>query len=279
MSNGKKVAPTSTTAQARIRLYQPSQRPSVQEGEWLETSFGRCRVTGRIGQRHADVVEGILHCAEKRRNISDGGIELLVDPARLRKTLSDSRYSMAQIEKLLLELRTVAIEIVTPELSRIGRPIIGGIIDHVKPSTLKRRDPLTGGEREIWRVRLGIALVMLLENDLSLYYDPAPIARLEHGITQAIVRHILTHKHQPVGGWFLDTLIEAVAGPIKGQALWNARRRLKEEAEGLRRFGIEIDGDRAWRNTSNLPHPPDSLPHPPDSLPHPPDSLPHPPDF
>ncbi|GJA52577.1 hypothetical protein KAM347_43680 [Aeromonas caviae] len=38
----------------------------------------------------------------------------------------------------------------------------------------------------MWRVRLGMALVMLLERDLSLYYDPAPIARLQYGISQAV---------------------------------------------------------------------------------------------
>ena len=106
-----------------------------------------------------------------------------------------------------------------------------------------------GRRRELWRVRLGVALVMLLEHDLKLYYNPTPIARLQHGITQAIVRHILSHKHQPAGGWLVDTLINAVAGSTNSQDLRNARRRLKEEAEGLRDFGIEIDGDRVKRVT------------------------------
>ncbi|SCB04892.1 Conserved hypothetical protein [Xanthomonas translucens pv. translucens DSM 18974] len=241
MSGGNAVVPTSTTAQARVMLYQPSQRPRLREGDWANTSFGRCRVAGRLGQRHADIVEAVLYCAECRRLVSDGGVELLVDPARVRKTLSDSRYSFAQIEKLLAELRAATITIETPQFDF---PIIGGLIDHVIPSSKTRPDPLTGGERNLWRVRLGIALVMLLEHDLSLYYDPAPIARLQHGISQAVARHVLSHKVEPTGGWYLDTVIVAVAGQASSQEMRNARRRLKEECEDLRAIGLVLDGER-----------------------------------
>ena len=230
MSGGNAVNPTSTSAQARVMLYQPSQRQRLRSGDWTETSFGRCRIEGRLGQRHADVVESILYCAEKRRDVSDGGIELLVDPARVRKTLSDSRYSFTQIEKLLAELRAATITIETPQFDF---PIIGGLIDHVIPSPMTRPDPLTGGERNLWRVRLGVALVMLLEHDLSLYYDPAPIARLQHGISQAVARHILSHKTEPLGGWYLDTAIMAVAGKVASKAMRDARFRLKEDADEL----------------------------------------------
>ncbi|WP_298052633.1 hypothetical protein [uncultured Paenalcaligenes sp.] len=109
MKTGNKVTPTSTALQARVMIYQPSQRPRERKGEWMETSFGRCRVTGRLGQRHADVVESILYVAERRREISDGGIELLVDPAKLRRMLSDSQYSHGRIKKLLADLRAVTI--------------------------------------------------------------------------------------------------------------------------------------------------------------------------
>lgn len=241
MTSGNAVTPTSTAAQARVMLYQPSQRPRLREGDWVDTSFGRCRVTGRLGQRHCDLVEAILYCAERRRDVSDGGVELLVDPARVRKTLSDTRYSFTQIEKLLAELRSATIVIETPQFDF---PIIGGLIDHVIPSPMTRHDPLTGGERNMWRVRLGVALVMLLEHDLSLYYDPTPIARLQHGISQAVARHILSHKIEPAGGWFLDTVIVAVAGKVASKAMRDARFRLKEDAAELETVGLIVDGDR-----------------------------------
>lgn len=250
MSTGNIVTPTSTIVQARIMLYQPSQRPKTRQGDWLETPFGRCRVTGRLGQRHADVVEGILYCAERLRKIPDGGVELLVDPARLRKSLSDSRYSMSQLQKLMTELRAATIEIETPQLKKCEEKIIGGLIDHVKPSPMTRPDPLTGGLRHLWRIRLGVALVMLLDHDLRLYYNPAPIARLQHGISQAVARHILSHKNEPSGGWKQDTLIRAVAGEVSSQSMRDARRRLKQDESGLQEIGVVIQNGRVMRGTT-----------------------------
>lgn len=251
MTTGNQVAPTSTALQARVMIYQPSQRPRERAGQWMDTGFGRCRVTGRLGQRHADIVESMLYVAERRREISDGGIELLIDPAKLRRMLSDHQYSHGCIKKLLTDLRAATVEIVTPEMERSGDSIIGGLIDHVMPSPMTRRDPFTGGERHLWRVRLGVALVMLLERDLSLYYSPAPIARLQHGISQALARHVLTHRHDPAGGWHLNTLIRAVAGDaLSSMMLRKYRRRLKEDAIKLAEVGIELGAkDRVKRAT------------------------------
>lgn len=244
MSSGNRVSPTATATPARVRLFQPSQRPAHRQGEWQETSFGRCRVTGRIGQRHADLVEAVLFCAEKSRTIEDGGVEVLVDPAAVRKVISDSRYSLEQIKKLFAELRVVVVDIETDALARSGGRLIGGLIDHVVPSSATRIDPLTGEQRNLWRIRLGIALVMLLERDICLYYDPRPLCRLQHGISQAVARHVLTHSHPPRGGWEMDTLIRAVEGDVAGQRLCDARFRLRADAEALAKAGVVVDGDR-----------------------------------
>jgi len=247
-------------------LYQPSQRPRYTSTVWF-SSFGRCEVVGRLGQRHADLLEAILYTAEKKRDTPDGSVELLVDPARVRKTLSDSRYSMAQIKKLLMELRAAAISIETPAFDF---PLISGLIDQIEPSLLTRRDPLTGGSRHLWTVRLGKALLILLERDLWLHYDPAPIARLQHGITQAIVRHILTHKVMPRGGWFMDTLIVAVIGNPTPTDLRNARRHIRSEAAALGELGIRVEADRLVKShrddRGSVSQTPDSVSHPPDGV-------------
>jgi len=249
--NGNQVTPTTTVLQARVVLFQPSQRPRNRRGDWVQTQYGQCRVTGRLGQRHADVLEAMLYVAERRRDTDDGGVELLVDPAALRRMLSDHQYSYSGIQDLTSELRAASIEIVTPEMEPSGDRIIGGLIDHAVPSPMTRRDPLTGGERNLWRVRLGVALVTLLDHDLNLYYQPAPIARLKHGISQAVARHVLTHKHQPNGGWHMDTLIRAVCGEgVNGKTMRNARFRLNQDAELLADLGIRIsEGNRVERFT------------------------------
>jgi hypothetical protein len=239
---GNQMTPTSTVLLARLMIYQPSQRPQKREGQWVHSSFGRCKVIGRLGQRHADILESMLYVAECSRKISDGGMELLIDPAKLRRMLSDHQYSHGRIKKLLIDLRAATVEIVTPELERSGESIIGGLIDHVIPANKTSRDPLTGGVRYFWRVRLGVALVMLLDSDWPLRYSPAPIARLQHGISQALARHVFTHKHDPAGGWHLDTLIRSVGGDeISAKMMRNWRCRLREDAKNLYEMGIEID--------------------------------------
>ncbi len=245
MITGNEVTPTSTTLQARVMIFQPSIRPQLRVGEWIETSHGKCRVKGRLGQRHADVLESILYVAEKRKEC-DGGVDLLVDPARLRRSLSENQYSYSQIEKLLEELRSATITIESPGFNF---PIIGGLVDHVVPSTKTRHNPLNGGIRNLWRVRLGVALVMLLEHDLTLKYEPLPLAKLEHGVSKAVARHILTHKNNPTGGWLLDTLIHAVYGhDISSQTRRDARRRIKKDMHRLAEMEIVVtDTNRVYR--------------------------------
>jgi hypothetical protein len=230
-----------------VRLFQATQRPTQRDGGWIATQWGRCRVVGRLGQRHADLLEAILYTAERDRETDDGGIELLVDPAAVRRCLSDGRSSLTRIREWLKELRAATVEIETQKLAEVGERILGGLIDHVEPSPMTRRDPLKGSERHLWRVRLGRPLVLLLAHDLHLRYDPAPIARLEHGVSQGVARHILTHQAAPPGGWKLDGLIDAVAGPLTNQARRDARRRLRADAPRLAALGIAVESDRVRR--------------------------------
>ena len=245
-TRGNHIVPTSTVSQARLRLFQPTQRPTVIAREWVRTSWGSSRVEGRFGQRHADLIEAFLWCAEQRRESDDGALELLVDPARVRATLSDDRHSLQRIKMWITELRAVVIEIETPTLK-----IIGGVIDHVEISPKTRKNPLTRGQRHLWRVRINKAFAHILANDLPLHYDPAPIARLKSGISQAIARHILTHKNQPAGGWRLDSLIIAIGGSRPGNSITLRHRRheVRADVAGLSKIGIVVDGDRVRRKT------------------------------
>ena len=133
-----------------------------------------------------------------------------------------------------------------------------------------RTDPLTGGTRALWRVRLGEAFVMMLKDDLRVYYNPAPIARMQHGISQAVARHVMSHSTEPRGGWYIDTLITAVTGEVGSQAMRKARQRLREDAAGLLEIGVVLDCDRVKRG---VPQPPDEVAYLPEGVPQPPDFL------
>jgi len=84
----------------------------------------------------------------------------------------------------------------------------------------------------------------LIENDIKLFYNPIPIMNLQHGISKALVRYVLSHKNQPNGGWKLDTILKTILGEdAKPQDIRKARYRIKQDAEKLKNCGIIIDID------------------------------------
>lgn len=257
MKIGDASMPTTTALQARLPIFQPTDRPvtTAGGGEWTVTSWGRVRIAGRLGQRHADCLQALLHTALARRSTDDGSIELLVDPAAVRRTMSARGYSGLRLETLMRELRTCTIDLQAPALEAPW--ILGGLLDHVEKSPKTAPDPL-GGVRHLLRVRLGKPLAILLQNDLLFTYDPAPIARLRHGITKAVVRHAKTHRDEPDGGWILDHLIAAVGGAAGGTALRNRRREIVADAPSLPACGVAlVDGRLHF--VENAPQPPASV--------------------
>lgn len=255
------LLPASTRTQSRVALFQPTKRPTRRTGEWQSSADGkrRVRVTGRLGQRHADVLEAICFTALARRDIEDGGLELIVDPYRIRRCVGAARgkwgaYSKEQVLVLLADLCGAIIEIKTPELDMQGYHIIGHLIDHwipsehtvIDPCTI--RDPLTGKQRALWCVRLGAVLVALLRADAPVWGDPTKIAALQSGASQALARHVRTHSADPRGGWRMNTLLDAI-GVAGGQARKQARRAVRNDAEGLAALGINVHGDRVSTST------------------------------
>ena len=236
--------PTTTVTPSRVRLFQASQRPIQTKGEWLETQYGFVRVTGRLGQRHADLLESILYHAECLEPVNAGGTTLIdceVDPALLRRTIG-KQYSQQQILMLMDELIAAAVEIRTNEFEVQGRLIDLFLRQNAPESQM--HGALKHKVRTRWRVRFGALLVQLIRDDIRRYYDPAPIARLETGIAQAAARWILTHKNSPIGGWKLDTVIVAVCGAISTSAMRDKRRDLRKDTNGLLSCGIHFQNDR-----------------------------------
>jgi hypothetical protein len=63
----------------------------------------------------------------------------------------------------------------------------------------------------------------------------------------------LSHKIEPLGGWYIDTAIMAVAGKSGSQTMRDGRRRLKEDADELKALGLILDGDRIRKNGPTTP--------------------------
>jgi hypothetical protein len=253
MTSEKPTFPTTTTHTIRLCLFQATRRPKRLNKHEIATPWGRVRVSGRLGQQHADVFEAICYEREKKAVMEDGRIKLLVDPYRVMKRARVRSWE--QFNDIVHELREATIEIMEP----VHLACVGGLIDHADKAMkadgtpITRHNPLTGGERYMWRVEIGKAFCKLVAGDVWVGYDPAAIAALDHGISQAVARHVLSHQTQPVGGWRLDTLIEAVSGPLDSVAMRHRRRELREDAEALRGVGIVIDGERVCRDKGEQP--------------------------
>ena len=239
--------PTTTTHAVRLCLFQPTRRPKMLRGEVTATPWGVIKRWGRLGQQHADVLEAICYEREARGDLEDGRVKLLVDPAKVRRR---SRQTSGQrFAEVLKELEQAVIEIVEPRDIACS----GHLIDHIDQAmrsdgtAITRFNPLTGKERAMWRVELGKAFCTLLSRDVWIGYDPEPIARLQRGISQAIARHVLSHKRAPAGGWTLDGLIRAVSGELSEQQLRDRRREIRAEAEALTTAGLVLVGDRVRR--------------------------------
>lgn len=237
--------PTSTAHQARLQLYQPTRRPVWME-RIIETPWGTAKVRGKLGQVHADIIEAICRHAEDYRMVPvTGHMQLLVDPYKVRVTVGGGKaYSRDTLWQMLTELRETSI---TLEVPSRGLKVLGGILDRVEESPATRYNKLTGRPRHLWRVTLDPAFAGLLHEDLSLHYDPAPLAKIETGVAQAIARHILTHRDQPTGGWQMDKLIELVGAGGDSVTMRNRRREVHKSAATLLAVGIRVEDGRMMR--------------------------------
>lgn len=239
MAHRKTRFPTTTVHQARLQLYQPTRRPKAMT-RVIETSWGKAEVTGKIGQGHADIIESLFYHAMDSKPTEIGGLLLLVDPYKLRKSIGGGKqYAGKQTWEMLQGLRDIRID-----LTAKGFRAIGGIVDYVEESdaTLVAHNGL---ERHLWRIAINPAFVKIMAEDLPLSYDPAPLSAISTGVSQAIARLVLTHKDQPNGGWLLDELIKAV-GAGSDSELRNRRRDVHGDIENLAKIGVLIEGNRVF---------------------------------
>ncbi len=254
----KQIVPTSTVLEARLRIFQPSQKP-VHKEITIVTSWGTATVTGRLGQRHADVLEAIRACALDIKR-SEMGVAILVDPYEVRKRIGTGYYSLEQLKNLLNELRDASVKIDTPYFSGYGG-LINEYLESKKPLEKKGIGMLDGKERYLMIVQIGKIGSLLLDNDLPLFYDPTTISQLASGMSQAIARHVLTHKQDPRGGWKIDTLIEAVAGTeMKPHQRRKARQSIRKDSQALEKCGIYLTTDDRVNTHLHLPDSPESVP-------------------
>jgi hypothetical protein len=240
MTHRKTRFPTTTVHQSRLQLFQPTRRPREISRE-IKTAWGTAKIIGKIGQVHADMLEAMCKYALDSKTSDTGQILLLVDPYKVRTCMGGGKeYSYDTIWRMITELKRVVIELNAPSQSL---RILGGILDRVDESTYEATSH-NGRSRKMWVVTLNSAFSDMLSVDLPLNYDPAPLAKLETGVGQAIARHVLTHQNQPNGGWMLDELIKAVGAGSTSAEMRKKRFDVNADSENLEKMGILVANGR-----------------------------------
>lgn len=240
--------PTNTLHTIRLQMFQATRRPQMIE-KIIETAHGKVRIKGRLGQAHLDVFEAICYSRERKKEV-DERIHIFVDPWEVRK--KSGQMSGTTLEKILDDLMQAIIEIIEPN----HLVCVGHLVDHVDIAKNAKTDvPITKpgkfGDREMWSVEIGKAFCKLVRQDVWVGYNPAPIARIESGISQAVARHALTHREVPNGGWKMDTLIKSVAGDVTDSTLRKYRERIRDDAEKLSEIGVFVENDRITTKPDN----------------------------
>jgi hypothetical protein len=228
----------------RLPIFQPTLRPKYQE-KTFESRHGRINIRGRLGQNHKSLLETILYL----RKLYDLDKEkmclsVLYNEYEVKKYLTQgsTTYSHEWYKKLLMDMMHASFSVEEGK-----RASSRTLIKDKKPSDnyyckAKSNLPDLKGEKISYMIlEFGELASYLISQELKFTYDPKPIISLRNGISQALVRFLMTFTKHPSAGYHLQPLIEHLEGQMTNKRWWKIREYLKEDAERLENIGIVID--------------------------------------
>ena len=244
----------STVSQSRLGVFEPTRRRLGERKQFtISGVWGTATITGRLTQRHRDLLDVLPEATVQQAQTPDGCRHLLVDPHRLRMALGRRRgekVPTTQAIGLLEDLTEALVEIRTTS----GLVCLGHIFDEAlyrarevaneagarlpagTKKTVRARP-----ERTLWRVKVAAGWTRFIAQDLAYSYDIEKVMALQHGVSAAIARLLLTHRSSPIPTGVATVLTQVGIPAGECQARWNARRRLCADRDGLRDLGISLD--------------------------------------
>jgi len=235
-----------TESQNRLPLFEPTLKPEYKKRVY-EGEYGKLFVEGRLGQAHKNLLEMILWKNEIYKfEKEDNGLEYLkvaYDEDKIRRYLSKngkSKYSYEKYKALLKDMIQTYVELKTNKLRVQGTLLMEVYKSQVKKPA-KSKSPITPEQVPLTVAKFGAVGTALFKKELKFTYDPKPIAQLDSGISQAIVRFLKTHQSHPQAGYHLRGLVANLIENVEGQKWWDIRRLLKKDAEKLESLGITIN--------------------------------------
>ena len=231
----------------RLPIFQPSLRAVYQE-KVFESQRWKVSIRGRLGQNHKSLLETILYL-RKLYDLDEENmiLRVLYNEYEVKKYLSQgATYSHERYKKLMEDLMHASI-LIQSKIQQ-GRARSGTFIKDKKPSdnfiykTKSNLPSLRCEEIHYTILEFGEAISYLFAKEFKFTYDPRPIVKLKNGISQALVRFLLTFTKHPSAGYHLQPLLEhLVVDQMTNKRWWKIREYLREDAERLEAIGIVID--------------------------------------
>lgn len=233
--------PTGSKLLFRTPVFEPVMTPNYRRTPWLSTTWGRARVTGRLGGPHSLLFSAILR-AGTARILEGGDVEVVVRMAALwrlgvprgggtaKKVLDDLFKAEIEIEADATKAR--------PAIHARGR-LVGDIVTNGGAPAGAGGAELAGSGKTL-TIRLGRFFLDLWAQDLCVYDDRdrlQALSALRSGAARAAARFCTTHRFKDGdAGYTPRFLLKTVKGLTKDPA----RGELHDFQRDLRRDALRL---------------------------------------
>lgn len=245
-------------AMCRVPIFAPTRRGSTVVCHHVESSWGSATITGRLDQRHRDVIDALLAVQQGHRQASvHGDVAVLVDSADLRRQLGWDRWRYEHIISALRDLRAAEIEMRLGD----GTTSWSGILTHIMESASAPpprhrgarsaditpepgRTDVRGGA--MWEITVSGAWIALTRHLPCRY--PDAVLRMKRGVVQALARFILSHRDPQIS---INAALDAIGVDPRQRS--RARRWVRDEAESLAAVGVKVAGNMLTADERPVP--------------------------
>jgi len=239
----------------RVPIFEASMKPR-KGTRVFEGKYGMVAVEGRLGQAHKTLLETILWKKELHDYIYTdqfflGGkirvkyLKVLYDREKVRKYLAQGKgkYSKERYGVLLDDMMSAKLTLnIKGEM--VKGPLIIDLYDSPTFKSINTKSPIIPKKVKLTTIVLGSIATALIDNEIKFTYNPKPIMSLSSGVSQALVRFLLTHQNHPVAGYHLKQLVKNLDCPTEGGEWYDIKRALKRDAEQLEILGVVINFEK-----------------------------------
>lgn len=268
MGSSKKDEVRTPRQACRIPIFAATRKlPRTKIGEeprtyFVETRWGNATITGRLDQRHRDLLDAVALVA--RRSIKSsvhGDRDVEIDSAELRRALGWRRWTYDGILGVIEDLRRS--QLIMPDRHEISGLVLRVVESGDEPpkrrnkldtplmEAARRRAPNAGAKPRggmLWILELAGGWLRLLEHNETRY--PCGVMHLKRGATQAAARFMLSHQ---VGARYgRDALLDAINVVDDGHGVRHrAWKQIQSEAKALLTFGLVVSEDGMIRSNAS----------------------------